>query len=137
MNSPKRKEPEADPESSKIAGYIAILAVLFFVFSLPISAYLISRDTDVSVVSHLLQDTAFTSMSFIGVIVVLLYKMVVNLGPHEIVAFSLIVIGIFTALSAKIIGGPNAETFSNVGTFLLGVGSGFYGGFGKAFQTEK
>jgi hypothetical protein len=133
MNSPKRKETG----SSKIVDYLVALAVLLLVCSLPASAYFIKQDANFAVPDHFLQDIAFTLMSAVGVLVVVVYKMFVNLSSHELVACSLILVGAITGALGKYIGPPNAETFSNIGCFLAGIGAGFYGGFGQAFQTNK
>lgn len=136
MNAPKRTAPE----SSKIldyVDYVGALAVFLLVLSLPVSAYSIKQDANFAVPDHFVQDIAFTIMSAIGVLFVVIYKMFANLSSHELVACSLILVGAITGALGKYIGGANAETFSNVGCFVAGIGAGFYGGFGQAFRTNK
>jgi hypothetical protein len=136
MNAPKRKEPD----SSKVADYVdyvGTFTMFLLVLSLPLSAYYIKEDVNFSVPDHFLQDIAFTVMLAIGVVFVVLYKVFVNLSSHEIVACTLILVGAITGALGKYIGGANAEAFSNVGSFIAGIGAGFYGGFGQGFKTTK
>jgi ribose/xylose/arabinose/galactoside ABC-type transport system permease subunit len=133
MNSPKRK----GPDSSKMADYIVILAMILLLLSLPVSAYSIKQDANFTATDHFLQDIAFTIMAAIGVVFVVVYKMFVNLSAHELVACTLILVGAITGALGKYIGPPNAETFTNAASFLIGVGTGFYGGFGQGFKTTK
>jgi Na+/citrate or Na+/malate symporter len=133
MNSPKRKETG----SSKLVDYIVILAMLLLVLSLPLSAYSIKQDANFTATDHFLQDIAFTIMAAIGVVFVVVYKMFANLSAHELVACTLILIGAITGALGKYIGGTNAETFSNIGCFVAGIGAGFYGGFGQGFKTNE
>ena len=135
MNAPKRKEPDT-PKSLDYVDYVGILAVLFLVLSLPVSAYSIKQDANFVALDHFLQDIAFTVMAAVGVLFVVLYKMFANLSSHELVACSLILVCAVTGALGQYIGGANAETFTNVGSFLAGIGAGFYGGFGQAFKTK-
>jgi hypothetical protein len=115
---------------------IVVITIFGFVLSLPLSALIIKQDP-----SHdWLQGSVFSDFAFIGVLVMVIYKLGISLEPHQITSFLFIVVGVVVAVIGKTYFSTNisvADGFTNAGIFLIGVGAGFYGGFGSGIGKSR